>query len=80
MVSKEEHESAILQVNLFQTEIEVAKQKTISLQQEKTDLQNEAHQYKLLIDLQQKEIQEKERHTSTLTANLAAARDRKSVV
>lgn len=75
MVSKEEHESAILQVNLFQTEIEVAKQKAMSLQQEKTDLQNEAHEYKLRIDLQQKEIQEKERHTSTLTANLDAARE-----
>ena len=41
MVSKEEHDSAIQKSNQFQTDIEVAKQKTVLLQQEKTDFQND---------------------------------------
>ena len=75
MVSIEEHDSAIQKSNQFQTDIEVAKQKTVSLQQEKTDFQNEIYDYKLRVDNLQKDIHTKERDISTLTANLDAARE-----
>ncbi|NLC50051.1 MAG: DNA recombination protein RmuC, partial [Bacteroidales bacterium] len=75
MVSKDEHESAIQKSNQLQTDIELAKQKTISFQQEKTEFQNEIYDYKLKIDLLQKDIHAKDRDISTLTANLDAARE-----
>ena len=75
MVSKGEHDSAIQKSNQLQTEIELSKQKTISLQQEKTEFQNEIYDYKLRVDLLQKDIYAKDREISTLTANLDAARE-----
>ena len=75
MVSKEEHDSAIQKSNQLLTEIELAKQKTISFQQEKTEFQNEIYDYKLKIDLLQKDIHKKDREISTLTANLDATRE-----
>lgn len=75
MVSKNEHDSVIQKSNQLQTDIELAKQITISLQQEKTEFQNEIYDYKLSLDLLQKDIHAKDREISTLTANLDAARE-----
>ena len=75
MVSKEEHDSVIQKSNQLLTDIELAKQKTISLQQENTEFQNEIYDYKLRVDLLQKDIHTKDKEISTLTANLDAARE-----
>ena len=78
MVSKEEHDSAIQQSNQLQTEIELAKQKAVSMQQEKTESQNEIYDYKLRVDLLQKDIQAKDREISTL-AEIGRASSRERV-
>lgn len=75
MVSKIEHDSVIEKSNQLRTDIELAKQKTIALQQERIDLQNEIYDYKLKVDTLQKDIHAKERDISTLTANLDATRE-----
>ena len=75
MVSKEEHDNVIQKSNQLQTDIEVAKQKSLLMQQERTDLQNEIDEYKIAVDLSRKDLHTKEREISTLIANLEAAKE-----
>ena len=75
MVSKDDYDNVIQKLNQSQTDIEVAKQRTGLLQQDKTDLQNQIIDYKLRVENLQIDIQTKERDISTLTANLTAAKE-----
>ena len=75
MVSKDAYNSATEQSNLLRTEIEVAKQKTASLQQEIINFKHEVNEYKQQVELLQQKIHVKERELSTFTANLDAAKE-----
>ena len=72
-VSKNEYDSVTQHTNQLRTEIEVAKQKTVLLQQEIIDFDNEINVFKQRVDFLQQEIHAKEREVSTLRANLTAA-------
>lgn len=73
MISKDEYEHVTQKSNMLFTDLEVEKQKTISLQDEVRELNNEIVHYKGQIDILNKDIQTFERTVSTLSANLTAA-------
>ncbi len=75
MISKSEFDYATKQSNLLQTDLEVEKQKTISLQQNLHGLDIEIGNYKDQIKDLSKEIQSHQRTISTLSANLTAANE-----
>ncbi len=75
MVSKNEFDDVTLKSNLLYTNLEVEKQKTVSLQQELQELDHEIGNNKNYINDLNKEIQTFERSISTLSANLTAAVD-----
>lgn len=60
-VSKNEYDSVTQHTNQLRTEIEVAKQKTVLLQQEIIDFDNEINVFKQRVDFLQQEIHAKER-------------------
>lgn len=76
MVSKEEHNRVVEQLNRLDTEMEVAKQRTVLLHQDIADFENIVSEYKSRIALIQQQVQAKEREVYTLTANLNAAKER----
>ena len=66
MISKDEYEHVTQKSNMLFTDLEVEKQKTISLQDEVRELNNEIVHYKGQIDILNKDIQTFERTVSTL--------------
>ena len=76
MVSKDALDSAHRQANQLQTEIELAKQKANSLQDDIAHFEDQVNLLKHQLDAMQQATQAKEREVYTLTANLAAARDK----
>lgn len=78
MVSKSEFDFVSQKSNSLHTELEVEKQKTISLLQELHDLDSEIGDYKSQISALNKDIQAYERSISTLSANLTAAQETNS--
>ena len=75
MVSKSEFDYVTKQSNILQTDLEVEKQKTTSLQQDLRGLDIEIGDYKDQIKDLNKDIQSYQRTISTLSANLTAAND-----
>ena len=79
MVSKEDHDRMIQSFNQLQTDIELAKQKNALIEQEKTNLQNEIHDYKFQVNLLEKDIHAKDKEISILTANRDAVKESSNI-
>lgn len=75
MVSKKEYDTISQKSNLLHTELEVEKQRAVSLQQVLHNLDSEIIEYKSQINSIQKDVQSSERTISTLSANLTSAQE-----